>query len=117
MQVANLSPHPDNDYLFLPLERRELEEQVRRLAAGERFPPLLVDQENRILAGEEIWRAARELGWLEISVLQAPSLPPSSRRALMVAENIRARQVREHHLARGMNNFFDMQPLRPAGGW
>jgi hypothetical protein len=47
----------------------------------------------------------------------APPLKLAELRALMVAENVRVREVREEHLWRGMNNFFDMEPLRPPGGW
>ena len=112
-----LGAHPELERLFLPLDPGEQEEVARRMAAGEPFPPLLVDARGRVLAGEENWLGALALGWDLISLIEAPALSPARLRALMVAENIRFREVRPEHLSRGMNNFFDMEPLRPAGGW
>lgn len=115
--IAQLRPHPDFQGIFQPLEPGQLERLSQRMAAGERFAPLLVTAQDEILAGVEHWEAAQLLGWQEISVVVAPPLTRSQLRALMVAENVRSREVRQAHLARGMNNFFDMEPLRPQGGW
>ncbi|MFH1059710.1 MAG: hypothetical protein V1797_13680 [Pseudomonadota bacterium] len=112
-----LTPHPEFERLFEPPGRGEIEAVRRAMAAGEPFQPLLIDSAGRILAGVEQWQAALVLGWDAISVLMAPPLRLAELRALMVAENVRVREVREEHLWRGMNNFFDMEPLRPAGGW
>ncbi len=112
-----LRPHPEFARLFVPADREEQERLRREMAAGEHFPPLLVDSQNQVLAGVEQWEASLALGWREISAVRAPCLNTSQTRALMVAENIRHRDIREEHLWRGMNNFFDMEPLRPPGGW
>lgn len=112
-----LSPHPEFERLFEPLEPEDLAELRRAMAGGEPFQPLLIDPQERILAGVEHWQAALALGWEAISVMVAPPLRPAELRALMVTENVRTREIREEHLYRGMNNFFDMEPLRPAGGW
>ena len=112
-----LRPHPEYARLFEPATDEEMERLRSALAAGGHFQPLLVTREGLILAGVEEWQVALDLGWDRISVLLAPALKPSGLRSLMVAENIRTREVREEHLWRGMNNFFDMEPLRPPGGW
>lgn len=112
-----LEAHPELERLFSPLSPAEQDEVTRRMAVGEPFPPLLVDARGRVLAGEENRQGALALGWDRISVFQAPEMTPARLRALMVAENIRCREVRPEHLSRGMNNFFDMEPLRPPGGW
>ncbi len=112
-----LRPHPEFERLFEPLEPAEQARLGRAMAAGEPFPPLLIDGQDRVLAGVEHWQAALALGWEAVSVVVAPPLRPAELRSLMVAENVRSREVREEHLWRGMNNFFDMEPLRPAGGW
>lgn len=114
---ALLRPHPELQRLFAPLPRPELERLKQDMAQGQRFAPLLIDREDQVLAGAEQWQAALELGWNQISALRAPRMNPAQARALMVAENIRSREMREEHLWRGMNNFFDMEPLRPPGGW
>lgn len=117
LDPRNLKPHPEFSRLFVEPAEGEISALAKAMEQGERFQPLLVDAQGQVLAGVECWQAALRLGWQEISALQAPPLSLAKLRALMVAENIRAREVREEHLWRGMNNFFDMQPLRPPGGW
>jgi len=112
-----LRPHPEYARLFEPATAEEMDRLRSALAAGGRLRPLLVTREGLILAGVEEWQVALDLGWDRISVISAPPLRPGELRSLMVAENIRTREVREEHLWRGMNNFFDMEPLRPPGGW
>jgi ParB-like chromosome segregation protein Spo0J len=112
-----LELHPEFSRLFEMPGEDEVAGLAARMAAGERFPPLLVDPRGRVLAGAAHWLAARRLGWREISAVQAPEMGRARLRALLVAENVRSREVREEHLGRAMNNFFDMQPLRPPGGW
>jgi hypothetical protein len=112
-----LEPHPEFARLFLGPDKAEISALARAMGRGERFAPLLVDQDMRVLAGVDTWQAALSLGWRQISGVQAPRLSLASLRALMVAENVRTCEVREEHLGRAMNNFFDMQPLRPPGGW
>ena len=113
----SLKPHPEYARLFLPAQAAEMERLRVSLVSGVRFKPLLVTPQNQILAGVEEWQTALELGWDRISVVVAPVLGPAEVRSLMVAENIRTREIRDEHLWRGMNNFFDMEPLRPPGGW
>jgi ParB-like chromosome segregation protein Spo0J len=117
LNPGELSPHPEFSRLFLGPDEEEIAALAESMEGGERFAPLLVDSGKQVLAGVECWQAALRLGWQEISAVQAPQLTLAGLRALMVAENIRTREVREEHLGRGMNNFFDMQPLRPPGGW
>lgn len=117
LDPRNLNPHPEFSRLFEGPGEEEISSLAKAMEQGERFQPLLVDADRQLLAGVECWQAALRLGWQEISALQAPPLSLAELRALMVAENIRTFEVREEHLWRGMNNFFDMQPLRPPGGW
>lgn len=112
-----LQMHPEFTRLFVGPDEEEIAALAQAMDGGLRFAPLLVDTQKRVLAGVEVWQAALRLGWRRISAVQAPELALASLRALMVAENVRTREVREEHLGRSMNNFFDMQPLRPPGGW
>jgi hypothetical protein len=113
----DLRPHPEFARLFEPAQADELARLQREMSSGTRFPPLLIDPLGQVLAGVEHWQTALKLGWDSISAVRAPRLNSSETRALMVAENVRQRDIREEHLWRGMNNFFDMEPLRPPGGW
>jgi len=113
----HLELHPQFERLFEPPTQAEVSQRAAAMSRGEPFPPLLVDARGRVLAGVACWRAARRLGWRQISAVVAPEMSPAELRALIVAENIRTRNLREVHLWRAMNNFFDMEPLRPPGGW
>ena len=115
--VQDLQPHPEVERIFEPLSPAEQQQVFRNMAGGGRFAPLVVNPENRILAGVENWEAARELGWRRISVVPAPAMNRFETAALIVAENIAHREIRELHTSRAMNNFFDMAPLRPPDGW
>lgn len=120
MEIRNpqdLAAHPEFQRLFIAPSREEIQKLGRQMASGSRFAPLLVDRKGQVLAGYEQWLAARELGWRRISVVQAPSMSLAETRALMVAENVKTTEIQEQHLYRGMNNFFDMESLRPPGGW
>ena len=114
---TRLSLHPEFERLFAPPEPEDVERLAASMAEGAPIAPLLVTAGDQVLAGCEQWRAALRLGGRRISVVLAPDLPPAELRALMVAENIRTTEIRAQHLNRGMNNFFDMEPLRPPGGW
>ncbi len=113
----DLRPHPEFQRLFEPLAPDEAARLTEALAAGRPLRPLVVTAGQEVIAGVEHWQAALDLGWRRISVVRAPALTLAELRALMVAENIASRELRQQHLARAMNNFFDMQPLRPPGGW
>lgn len=116
-KLALLIPHPDFARLFEPLSEKQHQQLRQDMAGGQHFPPLLIDSQRRILAGVEHWRAALALGWRRMSVVRAPDLGRSEVVALIVAENMATNDMREQHLSRTMNNFFDMLPLRPQDGW
>lgn len=115
--IDELRPHPEVERIFQPLPDDQQNALAQAMAHGRPFAPLLVDRQNRIMAGVETWRAARALGWRRISLVRAPRLDPRQAAALIVAENIATLELRTQHTYRAMNNFFDMAPLRPPGGW
>lgn len=84
LDPACLKPHPDNP-------RTHPKEQVRKIAASiERFGfrnPVLVDDENRIIAGHGRLLAAAELKLASVPVIQLSGMSEAERRAYIIADN------------------------------
>lgn len=79
-----LKPHPDNP-------RTHSKEQVRKIAASiRRFGfrnPVLVDDENRVIAGHGRLLAAAELRLASVPVIQLSGMSEAERRAYIIADN------------------------------
>ncbi|MCW1401612.1 site-specific DNA-methyltransferase [Novosphingobium sp. MW5] len=79
-----LKPHPDNP-------RTHSKEQVRKIAASiRRFGfrnPVLVDDENRVIAGHGRLLAAAELKLASVPVIQLSGMSEAERRAYIIADN------------------------------
>ncbi len=84
LDPACLKPHPDNP-------RTHSKEQVRKIAASiKRFGfrnPVLVDDENRVIAGHGRLLAAAELKLPIVPVIQLSGMTEAERRAYIIADN------------------------------
>jgi ParB-like chromosome segregation protein Spo0J len=82
--IADLKPDPANP-------RRHSKKQVRQIARSiETFGfnvPVLVDAEDKIIAGHGRLLAYQELGWNEVPTLCLEHLSPGQARAFMIADN------------------------------
>lgn len=71
--------------------RKHDDKQINQLAANmERFGftvPLVVDQDNMIVAGHGRWEAAKKLGLIEVPVIRKEFLSEQERRAFNLADN------------------------------
>ncbi|MGE3779179.1 MAG: site-specific DNA-methyltransferase [Pirellulaceae bacterium] len=76
---------------FHRLSRRHPKEQIAVLKGSlEAFGfinPLIVDDENHILAGHGRWEAAKQLGLREVPVVEVDHLTPDEKRAYVIADN------------------------------
>jgi DNA modification methylase len=81
---ACLKPHPDNP-------RTHSKEQVKKIAASiRRFGfrnPVLIDDENRVIAGHGRLLAAAAIGLEQVPTLLVSDLTEAERRAYMIADN------------------------------
>lgn len=83
-EIALLKPHARN-------ARTHSEKQVQQIARSiEKFGftnPVLVDEQDRIIAGHGRVAAARSLGMTHVPVLMIDGLSEAERRAYVVADN------------------------------
>lgn len=83
-RLADLKPDPEN-------ARTHSQEQVAQIAGMMRSHgwtiPMLVDENDVIIAGHGRWQAARELGITEASVITARGWTPEQKRAYQIADN------------------------------
>lgn len=86
--------------MYLPVERLQLDpknprrhstRQIKQLAKSiESFGfnvPILIDANNKILAGHGRWQACKELGWKEVPTIQLAHLTAAQARAFNIADN------------------------------
>ncbi|QIG48955.1 ParB N-terminal domain-containing protein [Nordella sp. HKS 07] len=82
--VAELKPWPGNARLHSRKQVNQLAQSIRRFGFTH---PILIDEENRILAGHGRVRAAGELGLAQVPCLRIDHLSPAEKRAYVLADN------------------------------
>jgi len=96
--VATLLNHPHLELLAtsalapnLKNPRTHSDKQISQLAASiQRFgfvAPIIVDEDNAIVAGNARWQAAIKLGYEDVPVIRVAFLTEADRRAFILAEN------------------------------
>ncbi len=82
--VSALKPYPRN-------ARTHSRRQIKKIAASiERFGfvnPVLIDENNQIIAGHGRVAAAKLLGWQEVPTLRIEHLDETEKRAYILADN------------------------------
>ena len=82
--IDQLTPDPANP-------RRHSKKQIRQIANSiEAFGfnvPILIDRDDKVIAGHGRLLACRELGWSEVPTLRLDHLTPAQARAYMIADN------------------------------
>ena len=66
IKLSNLTPHPDNPRKITDAQMAKLKESIRRDPEYMQPRPLVVNQDNIILAGNQRWKALQALGHDEI---------------------------------------------------
>lgn len=79
-----LKPNPDNPKLHNRKQRRAIEASIRRFGF---IVPIVIDDQNRIVAGHGRWEAAKEAGLDEVPVIRVKFMSDADRRAFALAEN------------------------------
>jgi ParB-like chromosome segregation protein Spo0J len=82
--IGQLRPWPRNARTHSRKQIRQIAESIRRFGFTN---PVLVDGENRILAGHGRVEAARELGTATVPCLRIEHMSPAEKRAYVLADN------------------------------
>ena len=84
LPIDQLRPWPRNARIHSRKQIRQIAESIRRFGFTN---PVLIDGENRILAGHGRVEAARELGMATAPCLRVDHLSPAEKRAYVLADN------------------------------
>src|SRR5271155_450864 len=84
LPIDQLRPWPRNARTHSRKQIRQIAESIRRFGFTN---PVLIDGENRILAGRGRVEAARELGMATTPCLRVDHLSPEEKRAYVLADN------------------------------
>lgn len=94
LPLAELKPWHRNARFHSRRQVKQLARSIRRFGFTH---PILIDEDNRILAGHGRARAARELGLTEVPCLTIKHLSPAEKRAYVLADNKLALDARWDH--------------------
>jgi hypothetical protein len=81
---ADLKPWPRNARIHSRKQVKQLAQSIGRFGFTQ---PILIDEDNRILAGHGRVRAAQELGLAKVPCLRIAHLSPAEKRAYVLADN------------------------------
>lgn len=84
LPVAELKAWPRNARLHPAEQVKQLAQSIRRFGFTH---PILIDEDNRILAGHGRVLAARQLGLADVPCLRIDHLSPPEKRAYVLADN------------------------------
>jgi hypothetical protein len=84
LPLADLKPWPRNARAHSRKQVKQLAQSIRRFGFTH---PILIDEDNRILAGHGRVRAAQELGLTEVPCLRISHLSITEKRAYVLADN------------------------------
>ncbi len=114
LPVAALKTWPRNARLHPAEQVKQLAQSIRRFGFTH---PILIDEDNRILAGHGRVQAARELGRADVPCLRIDHLSPAEKRAYVIADNKLALNAQWDHeiLADELTGLIDDDILLETG--
>jgi DNA modification methylase len=83
-RLDELKPDAANPRLHSKKQIRQIANSIRAFGFN---VPILIDRDDKVIAGGGRWLACRELGWSEVPTLCLDHLTPAQARAFMIADN------------------------------
>ena len=84
LAISELKPDPRNPKQHCARQIRQIADSIKTFGC---LVPVLIDRDNKILAGHGRVLALRRLGWAEVPVIRVEHLTPERARAFSVADN------------------------------
>jgi len=84
LKIQNLVPYTRNARLHSRKQVRQISNSIRTFGFTN---PIIVDDDNMILAGHGRLAAARELGLTEVPTVRIDTMTPAQKRAFVIADN------------------------------
>lgn len=107
--VDQVFPNPDHPTLFLDMEGEEFEQLKHSVQETGIIQPIVVDQEMRVICGDQRLRAVQALGLETVPVLVRWVRDKESRTILSIEENIRRRQLQPSEMARAIKKLIELK--------
>ncbi|TMJ46025.1 MAG: DNA methylase N-4, partial [Alphaproteobacteria bacterium] len=82
--IEELKPDPANPRLHSKKQIRQIANSIEAFGFN---VPILIDRDDKVIAGHGRLLACRELGWSEVPTLRLDHLTPAQARAYMIADN------------------------------
>ena len=89
-KLSTIHLNPENPRLIKDDKFKKLCESIRNFPRMLELRPIIVDDLNEILAGNQRYRACKELGIKEVPVLLASDLTPDQKQEFIVKDNLNA---------------------------
>ena len=87
LPISNIQIKPNR--IRRVFDQKKLDELAESLRTVGLIQPIVIDEQNFLLAGERRLRAARLLGWTEVSVVHIDDLDDQAKEVVELEENIR----------------------------
>ena len=84
LAISELKPDPRNPKQHCARQIRQIADSIKTFGC---LVPVLIDRDNKILAGHGRVLALRGLGWVEVPAIRAEHLTPERARAFSIADN------------------------------
>ncbi len=84
MRIADLIPATDNPRVHTRKQIHQIAESIRAFGFN---VPLLIDGQNRVVAGHGRLLACEQLGWAEVPTIRLDHLTPAQAKAFLLADN------------------------------
>jgi ParB-like chromosome segregation protein Spo0J len=84
LPLDSLTLDPENARLHKPSQIKQIAKSIEAFAFN---APILIDRNNKVLAGHGRAMACRKLGWMEVPVIRLEHLTAEQARAFAIADN------------------------------
>lgn len=68
LKLSEISPHPNNPKDITPIELEKLKNSIQGFQRMMEIKPIIYDENNQILAGNQRYKALVDLGYVEIPI-------------------------------------------------
>jgi ParB-like chromosome segregation protein Spo0J len=89
LRTTSLKPDPRNPRVHTDKQVRQIAQSIESFGFN---VPLLIDDQQRVIAGHGRLMAARKMGWDTVPTIKLGHLTDSQRRAFLIADNRRGVQ-------------------------
>lgn len=88
LKLKDIKPNPDNPRVIRDWQFEKLKKSIQEFPQMLEIRPIVVDENNIILGGNQRFRALQELGYKEIPIIRANELTEEQKREFIIKDNL-----------------------------